>query len=42
MWQGTSGEWTDNTGSMSVCGVMHFRFNRRRILPRTPADLTPP
>jgi len=44
-WQGTTAEWTsENTAAgpgTDVTGVMYFRYERRRILPRTAADITP-
>ena len=33
-----SDDWADNIGSAPVTGVMTYRFDRRRIMPRTPSD----
>jgi large repetitive protein len=37
LYQGT--DWTSKMGSTIVSGVMTYRFDRRRIMPRTAADL---
>jgi large repetitive protein len=37
IYQGT--DWAAKAGSMPVTGVMHYRFDRRRIYPRVSADL---
>jgi cytosine/adenosine deaminase-related metal-dependent hydrolase len=45
-WQGTAQEWTAALAraqaGADVTGVMSWRFNARRILPRTPADIPAP
>ena len=33
-----SGDWADNIGTVPVTGVMTYRFDRRRIMPRTSSD----
>lgn len=33
-----SDDWADNIGSVPVTGVMTYRFDRRRIMPRTSSD----
>ena len=37
----SSSEWLTHEGEQPVTGVMHYRRNSRRILPRTPADFGP-
>ncbi len=31
-------DWTDNIGVVPVTGVMNYRWNRRRVMPRSRAD----
>ncbi|WP_428267460.1 thrombospondin type 3 repeat-containing protein [Haliangium sp.] len=35
-------DWSAQTGTTPVTGVMHYRFERRRIMPRTGADFGAP
>jgi hypothetical protein len=36
LYQGT--DWTAQKGNLPVTGVMNYRWNRRRVMPRTTAD----
>jgi len=38
---GSDTEWTNEIGTVPVTGVMTWRYNRRRITPRTTADFGP-
>ena len=35
-------DWAERTGNVPVTGVMSYRFERRRILPRVANDLPAP
>jgi hypothetical protein len=39
LYEGT--DWADHIGETPVTGVMSYRWNRRRVMPREAADFTP-
>jgi len=41
VWAGAGSEWLARIGYLRVTGILNYRYDSRRIMPRTTADLSP-